>query len=546
MPFGVWLAFASQQPNQNQRKKYMKNQITLPVAELKEALPGLTKVIGKSRTLPVLQAIRINRNPEGIVTLSATDLDSHVTYTAKTTQPGSPADVLVPVDQLAKATKCSSPKEEIGFVSEGKDKVKLRYNIAGNVVEQTITTLPAGEFPPAPQVKQPGVQLDPQFGQALKQALACCSEDASRYVLRGACLDVSDKKFHYVVGTDGRSLFSANSFCFTLEKSVIIPDSKFLDWSDFLDEQPTHLSVQPGEEAQEAKDGQPAKEGKPAYVKLESPRWSFVTKEIDGTFPNWRQCVPTTNSKWTQVVLSEEAVKQLIQVIPNLPGGDSSNATIRLRVDRYLTIEGQSKDGGEWTSVPVQTVNVTGDAVSIALNRHYLLKGLRFGLNKLEIEDSLSPLVISNGGKKMVIMPVRMDDGKIQVSPAPVSASEPATESPTSTPTEQTQPPTPSEAPTEERTDMPRTARATTPEAMTTFEPVETHANNNGNGSGNGSAVKSLVDHVEQIKESLKGVIRDLNNMIDIVKLAEKERKSSEKEIEAIRSKLRQIQSVAI
>jgi len=93
---------------------------------------------------------------------------------------------------------------------------------------------------------------------------------------------------------------------------------------------------------------------------------------------------------------------------------------------------------------------------------------------------------------------------------------------------------------------MPRTARATTPEAMTTFQPVEIHANNNGNGNGNGSAIKSLVDHVEQIKENLKNVVRDLNSVIDTVKLAEKERKSSEKEIEAVRTKLRQIQSVAI
>ena len=64
--------------------------------------------------------------------------------------------------------------------------------------------------------------------------------------------------------------------------------------------------------------------------------------------------------------------------------------------------------------------------------------------------------------------------------------------------------------------------------------------------SSNGSAVKSLVDHVEQIKENLKGIIRDLNNVIDTVKAADKERKSSEKEIEAVRTKLRQIQSVAI
>jgi len=94
---------------------------------------------------------------------------------------------------------------------------------------------------------------------------------------------------------------------------------------------------------------------------------------------------------------------------------------------------------------------------------------------------------------------------------------------------------------------MPRTARAITPEPMTTFQPVEPANNNgNGNGNGNGSAVKSLVEHVEQIKENLKEVIRDLNGVIDTVKLAEKERKSSEKEIEAVRTKLRQIQSVAI
>ena len=98
---------------------------------------------------------------------------------------------------------------------------------------------------------------------------------------------------------------------------------------------------------------------------------------------------------------------------------------------------------------------------------------------------------------------------------------------------------------------MPRTARATTPETETIpFQPVETHANNNannnGNGNGNGSAVKSLVDHVEQIKDNLKNVIRDLTTLIDAVKAAEKEKRMSDKEIDAIRSKLRQIQSVSI
>jgi len=175
----------------------------------------------------------------------------------------------------------------------------------------------------------------------------------------------------------------------------------------------------------------------------------------------------------------------------------------------------------------------------VALNRTYFTNALRFGLNEMEVETPLSPVVFSNSGKKLIIMPVNLEGpARVQVSPQPKSEANQA---------EPNQPPAQPEAQTE-RTDMPRTARATTPEPMTTFQPVEpaNNGNGSGNGNGNGSAVKSLVEQVEQIKENLKGVIRDLNTMVDAVKLADKERKSSEKEIEAVRSKLRQIQSVAI
>lgn len=91
---------------------------------------------------------------------------------------------------------------------------------------------------------------------------------------------------------------------------------------------------------------------------------------------------------------------------------------------------------------------------------------------------------------------------------------------------------------------------------MTTFQPVEAQTANNDNGNGNGtngtngtsngngSAIKSLVDHVDQIKDTLRNVIRDLASLVDTVKQAEREKRVAEKEIEAIRTKLRQIQSV--
>jgi DNA polymerase III sliding clamp (beta) subunit (PCNA family) len=342
----------------------MNSEIKLTVADLKQALPGLRKVIGNARSLPVIQSVRISRNSEGAVTLHATDLDSFLTYRVEGVQQGPPTEVLVPVEHLAKAVKCSASKKDIGIISESKDKVKLRYNIAGNVVEQNISTLSAADFPPAPVVKQPGTQLEPQFVQALKEALSCCSADSSRRVLNGACLDVTDKKLHYIVGTNGRCLYSANSFCFDLKKSVVIPDSKFLEWPDLMEEEPVTMSLEPGEEEEPAKNGKPAKEAKPGWIKFQTSRWTYITKEIDGKFPNWKQAVPETNGKWTRINLSDEAIKQLLLIIPSLPGDDSINRPVRLRVEsQQLSVEGQNRDDDNWTSIPIQNVKVTGKPV---------------------------------------------------------------------------------------------------------------------------------------------------------------------------------------
>jgi DNA polymerase III sliding clamp (beta) subunit (PCNA family) len=524
----------------NERKNM--KEIVLPVMALKEALPGLNKVVSKRSTLPVLQHVRLARNTEGIISIQATDLDAFATYTAKEPSPGPAVDMLMPLDQLAKTVKSLSSEGTIGFVLDSKDKVKVRYSIGGSLVERTISTLATDDFPAQPTITQPAMPLEPGFGLALRQALECCSEDSSRYILRGACLDVRDKKFHYIVGTNGRSLYSANSFCFDLKKPVVIPDSKFLEWPDLLDDEAASLSVEPGQEEEPAKDGKPAKEATAGWIKLESGRWTFITKEILGEFPNWKQVLPSTNSKWTRVQLSDEAIRQLLLVTPSLPGDDGINRPVRLRVEpQQIALEGQNKDDETWTTVPIQAVKVTGKPVTVTLNRTYFTTALKFGLNQMEVEDPLSAVVFSNGGKKMIIMPVNLDGPKVTVTPAQANSEATPATSPTAEQTaSQDQPGTPTE-----RTEMPRTARATTPEPMTTFHP-ETHANNNGNGNGNGSAVKSLVEHVEQIKENLKGIIRDLNTVIDTVKATEKERKSSEKEIENVRTKLRQIQSVAI
>ena len=86
----------------------MPPEITLPVAELKQALPGFSKLISRTRTLPVLQSVRVQRDNQGHVTIEGTNLDAHATYRLKDTQPGEAAEVVVPFDSLSKMAKGSS------------------------------------------------------------------------------------------------------------------------------------------------------------------------------------------------------------------------------------------------------------------------------------------------------------------------------------------------------------------------------------------------------------------------------------------------------
>ena len=210
------------------------NQITLPVSALKSALPGFSKIIGKRRALPVLEHIRVNRDNQGDVSLQVTDLDSHAIYHVPEAQAGAPIDVLVPFEPLNKLVKGLGNQDVVQLIPDGKKQVTLKYPLAGSFMEQKLDTLPADEFPPTPKITKPDTQMEPGFGLALKQALACCSD--SRPGLQGAYVDVEDKQLHYIVASNGSALFAANSFTFGLQKSVIIPDSKFLNWTDLMDD----------------------------------------------------------------------------------------------------------------------------------------------------------------------------------------------------------------------------------------------------------------------------------------------------------------------
>ena len=374
--------------------------IKLPVAELKTAIGGLIKVIPRHSTLPVLGMVHIERDRQGWVHLTATDLDTFLSLRLEAPQQiGDPARCLVPFAELQKLGKTCPADEDLELEVLVEDKLLLRHRIGSHPVEQVITSAPVADFPESPLITAKSVSLDDAARGTLLEALACASDDETRVILNGAYLDVSKPTGHYAVATDGRHLFASNSLYLALPSSVLVPDHRFLAWSGFVKDGQWKLAVQAS-----------TKE-KGGYLRLESRRWTFVTKQIEGTYPNWRNITDDVREFTGTIEISDAAAEAIGRIVPRLPGDDTPNHTVGLYcVSGRLYLRGSNKDQERATEVEVPGVTITGDPATVYLNRQYLLKAIGFDLRQIGVQEPLKPLRFSDGGsRQMIVMPVRVD-----------------------------------------------------------------------------------------------------------------------------------------
>ena len=90
---------------------------------------------------------------------------------------------------------------------------------------------------------------------------------------------------------------------------------------------------------------------------------------------------------------------------------------------------------------------------------------------------------------------------------------------------------------------MPPETTLTPPRRGNLQPPVE--ASDNGNPTAH-SPLAAAVTQIETVKTGLRDVIADLNATLDLLRAAEKEKKTSSKEVESVRATLRSLQKVAI
>ncbi len=468
--------------------------ISLSVGDLKPALAGLAKVVSGKAALECLRCIRVDASPDQ-VSLTGTDLDMY----AKTALPAATCDsaqsFLLPLDRLQSVARRLPPRALL-YLEPG----KISCDLGGGRVSENVTSPKVNEFPKEPAFENVVVPLPEIFARRFTETMGCASTDETRYILNGVQLDVSAPSGHYMVGTDGRHLFSANSFELPLPESLTIPKHKLLLWRGLADV-PWALASQ--------------KTTDNTVVRIVAGDWTLTMKALNGTYPNWRQVVPRVEQHRTMVTLPED--HEFGKIVQGLPSSDAKDHSVDLVIENG-NVSVQDTTGG--SAIVLAGAKANGPDLKIRLNRDYLVKAFDYGLTRIGLIDAMSPLHFTREGRQMVVMPMRLAD--VAPEKAPVK---PAEETPTAHP-----------EPQPERKTMTATNGQTTNRATrSTVIPAAEKP-----------AIESAIEKLDAFKVTFREALADLTELTAVLKQSVRDQKAGEKEIHQVRQTLRSLQSVRI
>jgi DNA polymerase-3 subunit beta len=380
-----------------------------------------------------------------------------------------------------------------------------------------ITAPPVADFPPQAEFKEPGQVTPPGFIRTLIEAQSAASDDATRYILNSVYVTSS-----HVVATNGRQLYASNSLTLKLPDSgIILPTTDVL--KVFAPDAQAELLIR------SEKDGVKT-------AALHQAPWLWVTKVIEGNYPNWQQVVPKEDFP-TVLTFSPEDAGRVLRVLPKLPGHQEKDAPVCLKVvDQLATLVAGKPDAPVKLDLPA--VTVTGPAISAKFNREFLVSALGNGFRQLQLRDDRSCLIMRDGSRTHLWMPLRNEP---PAEPKAVSPATPASATPAED-TTNTNPPPMKEA----------TPAGTAPAPVNRVAAVQATApvNRIGDATTTATPAPSSLDQafeqLQQAREDLRTVSIKLGQTLATLKDAARDHKVLEREYEGLKKNIRSLREINV
>ena len=362
-------------------------------------LQAVAGVVERRHTLPVLANVLL-RKTGPLLELTTSDLEIQVRTSADLGGDDSDFSTTVGARKLIDILR-SMPADQVVTLSAAQNKLTLQ----GGKSRFTLQTLPSEDFP----LVQEAADYGPAFGvpqrvlkSLINQVHFAMAVHDIRYYLNGI-LFVAEGRELTLVATDGHRLALAQA---TLDvdipkQEVILPRKTVLELQRLLRDDP---APKEGDEA-------PAIEMRfaPNQAKFSFNRMEFVTKLVEGKFPDYNRVIPKNHKN--SVTLGRAPLLASLQRAAILTSEKFKG--VRVNIEPGL-LRIASNNAEQEEAREELEIDYGGDSIEIGFNVTYLIDGLtnmNVEMVKMDLQDTNSSALITvpeQAGFKYVVMPMRI------------------------------------------------------------------------------------------------------------------------------------------
>jgi DNA polymerase III subunit beta len=344
-------------------------------------------VVSVRPTLPVLSNVLV-QGEGGRLVLTTTDLEvtMRCTVEAKVAKGGG---TTLPARRLLSIIR-ELPAEDIEIEVDEKNSAAITCGAA----YFKILGLSDEEFPALPKYQGgQSFSLDQKIlKEMLQKTVYAASADETRYILNGTLMSFKAGKAT-LVATDGRRLALAEhelEFPKESEADLVVPTKAVNEVLRILKDEGT-VKIYANKN----------------QVAFECGETLLISKLIEGTYPNFRQVIPSQCEQ--RIAVERELFLTALRRVALLTSEKSSSIRLTFGKNK-LKVSASSPDVGEaYENLPIK---YTGKEIAVAFNPEYIMEPLRNLANDeiyVELTDELSPGVIKCDIPFIyVLMPMRV------------------------------------------------------------------------------------------------------------------------------------------
>jgi len=368
--------------------------------EMQEKLANIQNIVEKKNTMPILSHFLLSAGKKGSYII-ATDIETALKEPLNVTIEKE-GKLCIPARKLFEIVR--EMEGELSFEAVNEQWLRVKSGAS----DFKLACLPHTDFPAWPSglggdtVEEITVDA-PVLLEMIEKTLYSAGESDTRYTLNGLLFHVKpENKTFTVVGTDGHRLALIIRPIETElkeEKRLIVPRKAVSELRRFLspkteeNKENGKVQISIGEK----------------HVLFGVERIQFLTRLIDGAYPNYENVLPQSNEK--KMSIGRDAFVRVLRRVSVMSREKASAVRFDLEEDK-LTVLSSSSELGE--AKEEMAVDYKSDALTLGFNARYVLDVLGAMTSEtvtFELQDPLSPVLVKEGGNeeyKCVIMPMRI------------------------------------------------------------------------------------------------------------------------------------------